>query len=48
MVTSVVGSFAVVGSGLGVTWHSKVTSEFEHRYAVDCWLTSQSPAQDVQ
>ena len=48
IVTSVVGSFGVVGSGLDVTWHSKVTSEFEQRYAVDWWLTSESPAQDVQ
>ena len=44
MVTSVAGSCWAVGSGLGGTLHSKGTSEFEHGYAVDCWLNSQSPS----
>lgn len=44
MVTSVAGSCWAVGSGLGGTLHSKETSEFEHGYAVDCWLNSQSPS----
>lgn len=44
MVTSTLGTWWLVGSGLGGTLHSKGTSEFEQGYAVDCWLKSQSPS----